>query len=254
MEKAGGVVGVVWESGGRWSGHYYVVIFIAAERDSVRWERSNGPETKRPNVGGRKRERSIERGTVYKPSGKRVPVWENLCACVCAERECIKRTCVKHMPSPLSPSCHQQKQLLFYHQPLNIKNTRACVRVPEWVCKSSTKKRFDSHRHKIRWMRTLQKRLHRPYFSFLFPSYFFFQSSHWSQGGYIYVCIYERQSFIHTVLAQVQICHSATVTVHCSVHLCDMFAKELIDFATGDQQTKIVWHNCQIDRYGYLKG
>lgn len=32
MEKAGGVVGVVWESGGRQSGHYYVVIFIAAER------------------------------------------------------------------------------------------------------------------------------------------------------------------------------------------------------------------------------
>lgn len=32
MERAGGVVEVVWESGGRRAGHYYVVIFIVAER------------------------------------------------------------------------------------------------------------------------------------------------------------------------------------------------------------------------------
>lgn len=187
MEKAGGVVGVVWESGG--GGLVITMLwFLSQRRDSVRWERSNGPETKRPNVGGRKRERSIERGTVHKPSGKRVPVWENSYVCVYAERECIKLTCVNHMPSPLSPSCHQKKQLLFYHQPLNIKNTRACVRVPEWVCKSSTKKRFDSHRHKIRWMRTLCRNgFNALTFPFFFHHIFsfLFQSAHWSQGGYI---------------------------------------------------------------------
>lgn len=86
-------------------------------------------------MGGRKRERSIERGTVHKPSGKRVPVWENLCECVYAERECIKLTCVNHMPSPLSPSCHQKKQLLFYHQPLNKK-----IREHVFVCQNKCAK------------------------------------------------------------------------------------------------------------------
>ncbi len=200
--------------------------FLSQRRDSVRWERSNGPETKRPNVGGRKRERSIERGTVQKPLGKRVPVWENLCACMYAERECVKLTC-KHMPSPLSPSCHQQKHLLFYHQPLNIKNTRACVRVPEWVCKSSTKNKmwFSQAQDQVN-ANAVQKRLQCPYFSFIFPSYFFlfsFRVIIEVKAG-IYMYIWEAVLYPHRpgTCTDMSFCHC-----HCAL-LCIA-----------------MWHDCQ---------
>ncbi len=115
--------------------------------------------------------------------------------------------------------------------------------------KVAPKIKCDSHRHKIRWMRTLCRNGFNALTFLLFSPHIFsflFQSDHWSQGGYIYV--YMRCSPLST----------PSWHMYRYVILPLSLCTALYSYVTWLPKSwlilplEIVWHNCQIDRYGYL--
>ncbi len=167
-----------------------------------------------------------------------------MCVYVCRARVC-KADLQAHAftSKPFLPSA---KASSFLSSATNIKNTRACVRVPEWVCKSSTKNKmwFSQAQDQVN-ANAVQKRLQCPYFSFIFPSYFFFSLSEWSLKSRGYIYVYMRGSPLSTpswhmyryVILPLSLCTALYSYVTWLPKSWLILPLEIV---------------CQIDRYGYL--